>query len=44
MNSFLEPATSLKINTFLGIFQGFSLKDSEDFFYRTTLTYYSNCK
>ena len=35
MNSFLEPAFLLKINFFLGIFQGFCLKVSEDFFHRT---------
>ena len=30
----LEPAASLKMNFFLGIFQGFCLKVSEDFFRR----------
>ena len=35
MNSFLERATLLKKNFFLGIFQGFCLKVSEDFFDRT---------
>ena len=35
MNSFLEPATLLKMNFFLGAFQGFYLKVSEDFFHRT---------
>ena len=35
MNSFLEPATLLKVNFFLDIFQGFYLKVSMDFFYRT---------
>ena len=36
MNSFLEPVTLLKMNFFLGIFQGFYLKVSEDFFYHGT--------
>ena len=36
MNSFLEPATLLKMNFFLGISQGFSLKVSVDFFNRIT--------
>ena len=36
MNSFLEPVTLLKMNFFLGIFQGFYLKVSEDFFYNGT--------
>ena len=35
MNSFLEPVTLQKINFFIGIFQGFCLKVSEDFFHRT---------
>ena len=35
MNSFLEPAFLLKINFLQGIFQGFCLKVSEDFFHRT---------
>ena len=35
MNSFLERSTLLKKNFFLGIFQGFCLKVSEDFFDRT---------
>ena len=33
MNSFLKAATLLKINVFLGIFQGFCLKVSEDLFH-----------
>ena len=32
-NSFLVPATLLKINFFLDIFQGFCLKVSEDFYW-----------
>ena len=36
MSSFLEPVTLLKMNYFLGIFQGFYLKVSEDFFYHGT--------
>ena len=32
---FLEPATLIKMNFFLDIYQGFCLKDSEDFFHRT---------
>ena len=35
INSFLEPATLLKINFFLNIFQALCLKVSEDFFHRT---------
>ena len=35
MNSFSERATLLKKKFFLGIFQGFCLKVSEDFFNRT---------
>ena len=35
MNSFLQPATLLKMSFFLGIFQEFCLKVSEDFFHRT---------
>ena len=35
MNSFSESATLLKNNFFLGIFRGFSLIVSEDFFDRT---------
>ena len=35
MNSFLEPAALLKMNFYFGIFQGFYLKVSENFFYRT---------
>ena len=35
MNSFLESATLLKMNFFLGIFQGFSVKVLEDLFHRT---------
>ena len=37
MNSFLKPATLLKINFCLGIFQGFCLKVSEDLFHRIPL-------
>ena len=37
MNSFLEPATLLKLNFFLGIFQGFCLKVLEDLFHRIPL-------
>ena len=40
MNSFLEPATLLKINFSLGIFQGFCLKVSEDFFVQNTSLLY----
>ena len=36
MNSLLEPATLLKINFFLDVFQGFCLKVSGDFFQRTS--------
>ena len=32
MNSFLEPAALLKMNFYWGIFRGFCLKVSEDFF------------
>ena len=35
MNSFLEPATLLKMDFSLDIFQGFCLNISEDFFDRT---------
>ena len=35
MNSFLEHATLLKMNFFLGIFRGRCLKVSDDFFDRT---------
>ena len=34
MKSFLEPSTLLKMNFFVGIFLGFCLKVSEDFFQR----------
>ena len=34
MNSFLEPTTLRKMSFSLGIFQGFCLKVSEDFFHR----------
>ena len=37
MNSFLEPTTLRKMNFSLGIFQGFYLKVSEDFFHRNLL-------
>ena len=37
MNSILNPATLLKVNFFLGVFQGFCLEVSEAFFYRTPL-------
>ena len=33
MSSFLEPGTLLKMSLFLGIFQGFYLKVSADFFH-----------
>ena len=33
MNSFLELVTVIKMNFFLGILQGFSLKVPEDFFH-----------
>ena len=36
MNSFTTPATLLKMNFFLGIFQEFCLKVPEDFFYHRT--------
>ena len=36
MNSFLEPASLLKMNFFLGIFQEIYLKVSEDIFYHET--------
>ena len=35
MNLILEPVILLKMSFFLGIFQGFYLNVSEDFFYRT---------
>ena len=41
MNSFLGRATLLKKNFFLGIFQGFCLKVSEDFFDRTPPSIFS---
>ena len=40
MNSFLEPGTLLKMNFFLGIFQGFCLKASENFFHREPFLVY----
>ena len=36
MDSFIAPATLLKMNFFLGIFQEFCLKVPEDFFYHRT--------
>ena len=33
MSSFLEPGTLLKMSFFVGIFQGFYLKVSADFFH-----------
>ena len=42
MNSFLEGATSLKMNSFLGNFLGFCYKVSEDFFYLRTLMIFQN--
>ena len=36
MNLFLEPATLLKMNFFLDIFEGFCLKVSEDIFSQNT--------
>ena len=35
MNLFLEPVTLLKMNFFLGIFQGFCLIVPKDYFYKT---------
>ena len=35
MNSYREPEALLKMNFYGVIFQGFCLKVSEDFFYRT---------
>ena len=35
MNSFLDPAPLLKMNFFVGIFQGLCLKVLEDFFHKT---------
>ena len=35
MSSFLKPAALLKMNSYWGIFQGFCLKVSEEFIYRT---------
>ena len=35
MKSLLGPATLPKMNFFLGIFEGFYLKDCEEFFHRT---------
>ena len=34
MKSLLGPATLPKMNFFLGIFEGFYLKDCEEFFHR----------
>ena len=35
MSPFLKPAALLKMNSYWGIFQGFCVKVSEEFFYRT---------
>ena len=35
MNSFLESVALLEMNFYWAVFQGFCLKVSEDFFYRT---------